>query len=139
MTGRPSKFSSTLAREICQRLVGGQSVREICRDAAMPGQSTIYQWLALHPDFRVQYARARALQAEVIFEETMEIADGTGNDNKEVLARSRLRVDARKWGMARMAPRRFGEVHEVSRHPIPLHPTASAMQRYNPAPAPDRG
>lgn len=53
-------------------------------------------------------------------EEMLEIADDGRNDtykdedgreiaNQDVIARSRLRVDARKWLMARMAPKKYGD------------------------------
>jgi hypothetical protein len=80
--------------------------------------------LASHAEFRDQYASAREAQADYYAEEIIEISDDGTNDwmerqrtdgsteeveNKEVLARSRLRVDTRKWLMARMAPKKYGD------------------------------
>ncbi len=55
-----------------------------------------------------------------MFEEMLEIADDGANDtyldkdgnekvNVDIVQRSRLRVDARKWALARMSPRRYGD------------------------------
>lgn len=90
----------------------------------MPGKTTVMRWLAEHSEFRDQYASAREAQADYYAEEIIEISDDGSNDwmernrgegeteeieNKEVLARSRLRVDTRKWLMARMAPKKYGD------------------------------
>lgn len=90
----------------------------------MPSKSTVMRWLASHQEFRDQYAGAREAQADYYAEEIIEISDDGSNDwmdrklsdgsteeveNKDVLARSRLRVDTRKWLMARMAPKKYGD------------------------------
>ncbi|MCK1367639.1 terminase small subunit protein [Bradyrhizobium sp. 62] len=121
--GRPSDYSQQTAADICVRLGLGESLREICRDEQMPDKSTVMRWLAAHKEFRDQYAGAREAQADYYAEEIIEIADDGSNDwmerkrgeetieveNHEVIGRSRLRVDTRKWLMARMAPKKYGE------------------------------
>lgn len=123
MTGRPSDYSVETTTAICIRLGLGESLREICRDEVMPSKTTVMRWLAEHSEFRDQYASAREAQADYYAEEIIEISDDGTNDwmlrkqgddeieveNKEVLARSRLRVDTRKWLMARMAPKKYGD------------------------------
>lgn len=129
--GRPSDYSLEITTAICVRLGLGESLREICRDEKMPDKATVMRWLAQHAEFRYQYAGAREAQADYYAEEIIEIADDGTNDwmqrqrgegqseeveNKEVLNRSRLRVDTRKWLMARMAPKKYGDrvMQEVS-------------------------
>jgi len=57
---------------------------------------------------------------EALAEEILEIADDGRNDtyetedgaekvNTDVINRSRLRVDTRKWLMSKLAPKKFGE------------------------------
>lgn len=118
---RPSSFTETIAEAICERLGQGESLRKICEDAKMPGKSTVMRWLADNPAFRDQYARAREAQADFYAEEIIEIADDDSRDsitdpesgnqriNSEWVNRSRLRVDTRKWLMARMAPKKYGD------------------------------
>lgn len=118
--GRPSTYTPQLATIICERIADGESLRRICRDEAMPGKSTVWQWLDAHPEFAAQYARAREMQAEGFFEEIIEIADDGRRDYQESeegaflvdhdhIQRAKLRVDARKWVAARMAPKKYGE------------------------------
>lgn len=76
-------------------------------------------------EFCNQYARAREIQAEYIFEDILDIADDGRNDwmsvynkrsgeyedvpNPEVVNRSRLRVDARKWYLGKLQPKKYGD------------------------------
>ncbi len=86
----------------------------------MPAIRTVMYWLQRHEDFMQQYARAREIQAELLAEEIIEIADDSSGDvivdddgkeqtNHERVARSRLRVDARKWYASKLAPKRYGD------------------------------
>lgn len=116
---RPSSFSQETADAICLRLTEGESLRGICADEGMPAASTVFKWLSERKEFSEQYARAREAQADHLAEEILQIADDGTNDtyqtdngaavNHDVIARSRLRVDARKWLAAKMAPKKYGE------------------------------
>ncbi len=120
--GRPSRYTADLAADICRRLAEGETLRAICRDPAMPDKATVLRWLGdgEKADFRDQYARAREMQADALFDEALEIADdasgdwSTDKDGKKVpdhenIQRSRLRVDTRKWAAGKVAPKRYGD------------------------------
>lgn len=118
--GRPSLYTPELAARICERLADGESLRAICRDEAMPGRSTVMRWLVENEAFRDLYAQARVLQADAVAEDTIDIADFGANDtytdsdgNKrtdyDVIQRSKLRVDARKWYASKLNPRKYGD------------------------------
>lgn len=131
---RPTSYSPELAAEICERIALGESLRAICREDGTPNQATVYRWLDQDEAFREQYARARAKQADTMAEEIVEIADETWNDtqvtehgekpNSEWIARSRLRVDARKWLMSKLAPKKYGEKLDVTTDGQSLNLTA---------------
>ena len=106
--GRPSKFTQTLADNICERIANGESLRNICRDAAMPNQDTVHSWLNKDKEFSEQYTRARARQEDSYFEDLIEIADGVIPDAAEV-AKARVQIDARKWVLSRMNPKKYGD------------------------------
>ena len=122
--GRKSEYSVETAQTICTEIAGGRSVREICGDPKMPCLRSVFTWLAQHEEFREMYRAAREAQADYIFDEILEIADDGRNDwrerqredggtvmvlNKEHVNRSRLRIDARKWVLARMNAKKYGE------------------------------
>lgn len=119
MRGRPTKLNEALATVICERISAGESLRSVCRDKEMPNRRTVLRWAEDNEVFRGQYARARDALVDHWAEEIIEIADDGSNDtyerdgrqvvNNEVVQRSRLRVDTRKWLMSRMAPKKYGD------------------------------
>jgi len=127
--GRPPIFSQETADKICELLIDGKSLREICRREDMPAAVTVCKWLSEpgREEFAKQYARAREMQADMIFDETLEIADNSKNDwvetndpenpgyrlNGEHVQRSRLRIDTRKWMAGKLRPKKYGEIHQI--------------------------
>ncbi len=120
--GRPSKYTPELAATICERIADGEPLRSVCRDATMPDKSTVLRWLGNdeNAEFRDQYAHAREMQADGLFEEALEIADDVSSDwteykdgkkvfDHERVQRSRLRVDTRKWAAGKLAPKVYGD------------------------------
>lgn len=130
MTGRPSGYTQETADIICHRMAEGESLREVCRDPAMPSTSTVMRWAIAVEAFREQYTRAREALLEHWAEEITEIADDGSNDymdrldkdgkvigevvNQEHIARSRLRVDTRKWLLSKLKPKKYGDKLELS-------------------------
>ncbi|MBX4911248.1 MULTISPECIES: terminase small subunit protein [Rhizobium] len=129
MTGRPTKFTQSLADSICARIADGESLRSICRDEAMPAKSTVLAWLADDEKsaFRTKYAQAREIQADGFVDEMIEIADDGSNDwmersfgeetrwveNGEALRRSQLRIATRQWIAEKLKPKKYGSKVEL--------------------------
>lgn len=123
--GRPTVFTRTRKQEFCDRLIAGESVREICASNWMPWESDIYRkHLRNDASFREQYTQARADSLERWEDEIIEISDDSSNDyidrmtkNGEIVTvvdtdhinRSRLRVDSRKWLMSKRLPKKYGD------------------------------
>lgn len=126
---RPSIYTKELAEKICGRLAVGENLRAICREEGMPHVDTIMQWNTENREgFSELYANARAAQAQYLFDELLEIADDGTNDfvekeidggkfvinpNTEHIARSRLRVDTRKWYLSKVLPKVYGDKAEI--------------------------
>jgi hypothetical protein len=123
--GRPSIYTPALAATICERLASGESLRSICTSPGMPSWFIVHRWLldGKHLDFYQQYVHAREVQADFYAEEIVQIADTPmvgvktktdENGNVEttegdMIDHRRLRVDARKWTAARLAPKKYGD------------------------------
>lgn len=119
--GRWSEFDQAVADVICDRMAAGESLRAICREEGMPSESAVRTWAVKDVQgFHAQYTRAREAQMDALAEDILEISDDGSRDyrkdedGREVpdhdhIARSRLRVDTRKWLMSKIAPKRFGE------------------------------
>jgi hypothetical protein len=108
----------------------------------LPGIDTIMRWLNASPDLQARYAGAKQLQADLMAEEMIGIAeDGSGdrvqrtdrNGNTYVeldtehVQRSRLRIDTRKWLMSKLMPKKYGEKLELAGDPDAPLKTQSTM------------
>jgi len=96
----------------------------------LPSRPTVYNWLNRdHADydetFFNNYTRAREVRADRIFEEILEIADEASGDtiktsegkevfNSEFAARSRIKIDARKWMLGKMQPKKYGDKLDIT-------------------------
>lgn len=116
-------FDPEVADEFCARLIDGRSMRSICNDKDMPSSFTIFKWLDELPLFARQYARARELQADALFDECQEIADnpkmgietktnddGVETKESDMIQHRRLQIDTRKWMAGKMRPKKYGTV-----------------------------
>ena len=74
-TGRPSKYTSELAQELCDRISRGEALREICRDEHMPEWRTVYDWLERDANLSAQVAHAREVGYDAIAEHSLAIMD----------------------------------------------------------------
>jgi hypothetical protein len=124
--GRPSSYTKAKADEIITRVMGGEGLRSITKDEHMPSLQTVFTWLGKseHAEFLERYADARGIQADVMAEEILDISDDGLNDyvtkernngdeytalDSEHVQRSKLRVDTRKWLMARLNAPKYGD------------------------------
>jgi len=110
--GRPSGYSDEIADRICEAIAQGNALHILCECDGMPAERTVYQWLERNPEFAQKYARARARQQDRSVDEIVEIADRCIDPNK-----ARVQIDARKWRMSKLAPKKYGDKLELSGDP----------------------
>lgn len=65
------------------------------------------------PSFREQYTRARAVQADFIAEQIIDISDEKAK-GPEDYQRNKLRIDARKWYASKLAPKKYSDRTEIT-------------------------
>lgn len=106
-----------------------KSLRRTLRDAKeegeikLPTMKLFMQWIKDDEELRNQYAQACEVRADSIFDELIEIADQSNKDliisdkglvvNYEVIQRSRLMIDTRRWMLGKMAPKKYGDSQRV--------------------------
>jgi hypothetical protein len=124
MAGRPTLRTEELEDEILGRIISGESLNMICKEESKPNITTVLRWLAKDDDFAARYARAREMQAENLADQMLEIADDGTNDwmakkdregnnvgwqlNGEAVARSKLRLEQRRWYAEKLRPKVYG-------------------------------
>jgi hypothetical protein len=107
-------FTQEIADRICAELAEGKSLRAVCAQAGMPAPSTVLAWAEADKAFAEQYAGARARGYQLLADEILEISDDARGDDAERVARSRLRVDSRKWLLSKMLPKIYGDKADVN-------------------------
>ena len=117
---------------ICARIASGEPVGVTKRTRAT--YETIQQWLEEQEDFRVKYAAACEELADRLVAEVIAIADDASRDfkaggkdgqdrapDREALARTKLRIETRRWRAAKLAPHKYGDkTQPVARGLAPL-------------------
>jgi hypothetical protein len=112
-------YDPALFLRVCERVADGEVLRAACT-AEGTTSSTFLRWADKHPDAAEQYARALERRAHDLAAELLVIADDGSNDtyvdeegntrtDHDVIARSRLRVDTRKWLLSKLLPKRYGD------------------------------
>lgn len=115
-------YTDELAQEICDGIRSSSlGLKQLCKKHPhWPPKSVIMRWRAQNTLFADLYLRAKADQVETFVDEIVSISDDGINDtyidengnertNHDVIARSRLRVDSRKWIAAKLAPKIYGD------------------------------
>jgi hypothetical protein len=122
----PVQYSPELADLICETV--GRTPRGLeylcATEPGWPSRRTVDHWLARYPEFRAEFDIAKERQAELLAFEGLEIADDASRDTKTVIrrdgtqeqvcdfewvARSKLRIEQRRWLAAKLAPKKFGD------------------------------
>jgi len=103
----------------------GLSLRKACVRVGMD-RDTFGSICDENEKYAIQYARAREKRADLIFEEILEIADSQGEDiginpitgeeqiNHNVIQRNKLQIDARRWMLGKMQPKKYGDKLDVT-------------------------
>jgi len=108
-------FTSALAEEVCARYALGESLSAIARCEGMPNRNTVHHWALVNKGgfFREMFEMAATLHFIGWGDDIIEIADDMsqdhGDDANAAVYRAKLRIDTRKWLLARMLPKQFGD------------------------------
>ena len=102
----------------------GYSMAKACEKLEL-SRGGFFHRLAKSKELADNYARAVEIRQSLLFEELIEICDaqeqdvtvdGDGNVtiNHNVINRNRLQIDTRKWVLAKMNPRKYGDKVDVT-------------------------
>ena len=131
--GRPTDYTAEIVHEICERLTA-ESIANICKDEHMPHRTTVWKWRTEHADFDREYRIALSCRIEDLADECIAIADDASHDltlaaddptlivNREVLARTAMRLNERHWLLAKLLPSQFGDQPKDVAPAFPLQP-----------------
>lgn len=112
---------------ICLLVASGKSLRTAAKEYRI-SRTDFYKIVDSSDERKDQYTRACEDRATAIFEDIIDISDDSSQDttvvekngqtieveNKEWVNRSKLRVDARKWILSKMNPKKYGDKIDVT-------------------------
>ena len=112
---------------VCDELAtSSRGLGNILKEAKdkVPTYSQVMRWIDEDEVLRDRYARAKEAQADFMADEMLDIADDGRNDwmkrqqangesvdvlNNEVIQRSKIRIDTRKWLASKLKPKKYSE------------------------------
>lgn len=100
--------------DIILDIESGLSLRASLLKENRPSSRTFFEWIDKDLEKQKQYARATEKRSDVLFEEIYEIANHTEEDHtpftgSNVIQRDRLKIDAIKWMLSKMQPKKYGD------------------------------
>jgi hypothetical protein len=112
------KNTPELFELIISDISNGKSLFKACEANGIVTK-TFYEWINKDEQKSNDYTRAINERADRIFEEILDIADDSSKDtlitengitiDNEFVQRSKVRIDARKWMLGKMQPKKFGD------------------------------
>ena len=141
--GRPTSYSEAIREEVCARIAAGESMLDLSHDARLPPHQSLYVWMQEHEEFAREYRAACEVRAELLSDEVVQIADDDEVDvidmgegqapwaNHQAIRRARLKMQARMWRVARLAPRKYGPraIEDEGPRPITLEEALLQLER----------
>lgn len=120
------KVTQRAMNAICVRLADGESLRAICGTEGLPSRSAVLRQLAVNAEWAQQYRAAKEIGLEAWADDIVAVATtprlgkktkttGKGKTRTtetitgDMVERSRLEVDAKKWIMSKLAPKKYGD------------------------------
>ena len=112
-----NKKSKVWKKKAIENVLGaicaGQSLRSVCRaDDHTPSVTSFLKWVSDEPELAERYARARNIQADLIFDEMASLEEKVLDGQLEPQA-YRVAMDTRKWRLGRMMPQKYGDTLKV--------------------------
>lgn len=125
------EYRQRIVDMVCDVVIScDKGLDKICRafqkdNPDFPDETTIRSWLRRDEELDKQYARAKNEQVEKLVEQIIDIADDDSLDmafndegkpfvDHEHIARSKLRVDTRKWIASKLKPKKYGDKTTIS-------------------------
>jgi hypothetical protein len=107
-------WSDELMTDICDHLTTGKSLLDVAKLQGYPSADSMYRQMARDADFAARIARAREAGQDHEADLCIAMADQATADDHQVV---KLRIWARQWRAAKLAPRRYGDKVQVGGDP----------------------
>lgn len=101
------RFCPATGQDIYLRLAGGETMKSICSDPAMPAETTVARWRRMEPEFDAALKVAREIQAERFADDSVGLAEAA---TPETAYLTNVRLAHIRWLAAVHGPRTFSRM-----------------------------
>ena len=95
------QLTTLISNNICQRLMEGKPLTQICKDKDQPSLSTVYKWIAKHKDFASKILTARRIGCQTYLDKMIEELETADNKNIMVV---REKLHHYRWLASKLLP-----------------------------------
>jgi len=115
-----SEEENMIFNEICDLIASGLSLRKAIEKRKGIKKSTFLDWCKTNKEKSDQYAQAMVDRAELKFESIEEdymekprLDPESGRIDSAWVALQRLKIDAKKWELSKLMPKKYGDKMEL--------------------------
>ena len=127
MASYTEEQKGVIITSICDKVIEDKiSFNEAVKESEISLVS-FYKWISKDDGLQTLYKYARDVRSDVLFEEIIEIADSTeegvvietddhGRTKEkkgDMTQHRRLKIDARKWTVSKMSPKKYGDKLDI--------------------------
>jgi len=104
------QLTTHLSENICQKLMEGKPLTQICKEKDCPSLSTIYKWISQDKQFANQIIQARRVGCQTYLDKMIEELEHADNKNIMVI---REKLHHYRWLSSKLMPALYGDKQEI--------------------------
>ena len=104
------QLTQQLSKSICQKLMEGKPLTQICKDKDYPSLSTIYKWISQNKEFAKDIINSRRIGCQTYLDKMIEELELADNKNIMVI---REKLHHYRWLSSKLMPALYGDKQEI--------------------------
>ena len=122
MAGYSDEQREIIVRAICENVIENKLSFTQAVNVSPISYVSFFNWISESDKLKELYNYAREIRSDILFEEIIDIADtteigetikdtpvGITTETGDMLGHRKLKIDARKWVIAKMQPKKYGD------------------------------
>ena len=103
-------LTTSLSNNICQKLMEGKPLTQICQEKDLPSLTTIYKWINSNPSFAKQIIQARRVGTQYYLDKMIEELETMSAKDVGIV---REKLHHYRWLASKLLPSLYGDKQEV--------------------------
>ena len=103
-------LTTSLSNNICQKLMEGKPLTQICQEKDLPSLTTIYKWINKDPSFAKQITQARKVGCQTYLDKMITELETASHKDVPIL---REKLHHYRWLAQKLLPALYGDKQEI--------------------------